>query len=360
MSPAPPKGRGSSLAIDSRFLDWQREPFDDGWDDAAPAPATTLSIDTARTVITYNQSPDIPFDRSINPYRGCEHGCAYCFARPSHAWLGLSPGLDFETRLSYKPDAAATLRRELAAPRYRCAPIALGVNTDAYQPVERQLGLTREILRVLRDCRHPVSIITKSALIERDIDLLAELARDRLAHVMVSITTLQPGLARTLEPRAARPARRLQTVRALAEAGVPVGVLCAPLIPALNDHEIEVLLDAAAAHGAGSAGYILLRLPREVQPIFERWLAEHAPERAARVMSLLRQSREGRANDPRFGHRMRGSGPFVALYKQRFDLACRRLGLGARGTPLDSTRFAPPALPGTQQTLFQEAGDKPS
>lgn len=348
------KGRGSALTLDSRFLEWQRETFDDGWHDDSPiaAPATRVDIDTTRTVITHNQSPDVPFDRSINPYRGCEHGCAYCFARPSHAWLGLSPGLDFETRLTAKPDAAHLLVKELAAPGYQCKPIALGVNTDAYQPIERKLGITRDILRVLADCCHPVVMITKSALIERDIDLLSRLALDKLVHVMFSITTLDPTLARTLEPRAASPPRRLQALKVLRDAGVPAGVLFAPLIPALNDHEMEAVLAAAADHGATTAGYVLLRLPSEVRPIFEDWLTQHVPDKAAHVMSLVRQLRDGRVNDPRFGHRMRGSGPLAALYRQRFALACRRAGLAPRQEALDSTRFTPPPLPGAQQSLF--------
>ena len=354
MPPVTIKGRGSALTPDSRFLQWQREAFDDGWDDDTPetAPATSVAIDTTRTVITRNQSPDVPFDRSINPYRGCEHGCAYCFARPSHAWLGLSPGLDFETKLVAKPDAAELLVKELAAPNYQCEPIALGVNTDAYQPIERKLGITRELLQVLSDCHHPVVMITKSALIERDIDILSRLAREQLVQVMLSVTTLDAKLARTLEPRAASPARRLQAIEALSRAGVPVGALFAPLIPALNDHEMEAVLAAAADHGAITAGYVLLRLPREVRPIFEDWLNQHVPDKAAHVMSLVRQLRAGRANDPRFGHRMRGSGPLAALYRQRFALACRRCGLAPRHDSLDTTRFTPPTPRGAQQSLF--------
>ena len=344
MTAPPPKGRGTGQAPDSRFLDWQREAADDGWPADPPdaPPRTHLQIDTARTVITTNRSPDVPFDRSINPYRGCEHGCVYCFARPSHAWLGLSPGIDFETRLAWKPDAADLLRKELAAPGYRCAPIALGVNTDAYQPVECRLGITREILKVLAECRHPVQIITKSALIERDLDILGTMARDGLVQVMVSVTTLTAELARSLEPRAAAPHRRLQTIQALAEAGVPVGVLFAPLIPALNDAEMDTVLAEAVARGATTAGYVLVRLPLEVAPLFERWLTDHAPGRAAHVMSLIRQLRGGRANDPRFGHRMRGAGPFAELYRQRFALACKRLGIAPRHLALDSTRFVAP------------------
>ncbi|MCZ4304974.1 PA0069 family radical SAM protein [Zoogloeaceae bacterium G21618-S1] len=344
MSTTPPKGRGTTHTPDSRFLHWQREPSDDGWPQEATTPPmrTQLQIDTARRVITTNQSPDVPFEQSINPYRGCEHGCVYCFARPSHAYLGLSPGLDFETRLAWKPDAAELLRTELAARNYRCSPIALGVNTDAYQPVERQLGVTRDILKVLAECHHPVVIITKSALIERDLDLLGPMARERLVQVMISVTTVDTTLARTLEPRATAPHRRLRTIRALAEAGVPVGVLFAPLIPALNDEEMETILAEASARGARTAGYGLLRLPREVGPLFERWLAEHVPERAAHVMSLVRQLRGGRVNDARFGERMRGTGPFADLYRQRFALACKQLGLAPRHLALDTQRFTPP------------------
>lgn len=349
-----PRGRGSATRPDSRFLAWRREDVDDGWprDEAAPAVRTELREDAARAVITYNQSPDVPFDRSINPYRGCEHGCAYCFARPSHAWLGLSPGLDFETRLFCKPDAAARLEEELAHPAYRPAPIALGVNTDAWQPVERQLGITRQILAVLASCRHPASAITKSALIERDIDLLADMAADGLVSVMVSITTLQPDLARRLEPRAASPARRLATVRRLAEAGIPVGVLFAPLIPALNDHELEAVLTAARDAGASSAGMVLLRLPQELTDLFADWLARHEPGRAAHVMSLLTQMRGGRLNDPRFGSRMRGEGPLAQLHARRLERARQKLGMAARLPDARSDLFTPPRLPGSQGELF--------
>jgi len=347
------RGRGSSDHRDSRFLAWQRQAEDDGWPQAPEAPAkTTLSIDAARTVITRNTSPDVPFDRSINPYRGCEHGCAYCFARPTHAWLGLSPGLDFETRLSYKPDAAEQLARELAHNAYVCAPIALGVNTDAYQPVERQLGITRDILKVLSEHRHPVVIVTKGALIERDIDLLESMARDRLVQVMVSVTTLDASLARRLEPRATAPHRRLAMISALSSAGIPVGVLIAPVIPALTDHEMEAILGAAAGHGASTAGYVLLRLPLEVRPLFIDWLEHHTPDRAAHVMSLVRQTRGGRENDPRFGHRMKGAGPIADLYRQRFALACRSLGLMHRHADLNTGLFRPPPLADGQLALF--------
>lgn len=354
--PSGPRGRGTATLPDGRFLDWQRTPFDDGWagagEAAPPAPATQLQVDRAKSVLTFNRSPDVPHDRSINPYRGCEHGCIYCFARPSHAYLDLSPGLDFETRLFWKPDAPALLRRELARPGYRCAPIALGINTDAWQPVERRTGLTRQLLEVLVDTRHPVSAITKSALIERDLDLLADLAADGLAEVMVSVTTLDDELARRLEPRATRPARRLETIRRLSAAGIPVGVLFAPLIPALNDHELEAVIEAAHAAGARSAGYVVLRLPHELQGLFEDWLQRHVPDRARHVMSLIADLRGGRANDPRFGHRMRGTGVYAELYRQRMRRVLARLGLDRPRPALDTTRFRPPRDDGPQLALF--------
>lgn len=354
--PSGPRGRGTATLPDGRFLDWQRTPFDDGWagagEAAPPAQATQLQVDRAKSVLTFNRSPDVPHDRSINPYRGCEHGCIYCFARPSHAYLDLSPGLDFETRLFWKPDAPALMRRELARPGYRCAPIALGINTDAWQPVERRTGLTRQLLEVLVDTRHPVSAITKSALIERDLDLLADLAADGLAEVMVSVTTLDDELARRLEPRAARPARRLETIRRLSAAGIPVGVLFAPLIPALNDHELEAVIEAAHAAGARSAGYVVLRLPHELQELFEDWLQRHVPDRARHVMSLIADLRDGRANDPRFGHRMRGTGVYAELYRQRMRRVLARLGLDRPRPALDTTRFRPPRNDGPQLALF--------
>ena len=279
----PRKGRGAVISPDGRFDAWQRDAAEDGWwNEDEAAPATELIADSAKSVITYNDSPDIPYDRSINPYRGCEHGCAYCFARPSHAYLGLSPGLDFETKIAYKADAAETLRRELAKPSYVCQPVALGINTDAWQPVERRLRVTRGILEVLADARHPVTIVTKSALILRDLDLLAEMARSNLVHAAVSITTLDGELARTMEPRAPSPRRRLSVIAALAAAGIPTAVMVAPLIPALADHEMENILAAAREAGASSAGYILLRLPHEVKPLFRAWLDSHRPGRAER------------------------------------------------------------------------------
>ena len=343
----PRKGRGALSNPAGRFETLESEAVDDGWpgdeSEVSAEPESVVLTDAARGVISRNQSPDVPFEQSVNPYRGCEHGCVYCYARPTHAWLGLSPGLDFETRLFYKPDAPARLAEELARPGYRCRTIVLGANTDPYQPVERRLGITRGLLEVLAAHRHPVSVVTKGALIERDLDLLAGLAADGLASVMVSVTTLDDELKRTLEPRTAAPARRLAVIRRVADAGVPVGTLIAPVIPAINDHELEDILAAAAAAGADCAAWILLRLPHEVRALFEEWLHEHLPDRAERVLSLLRQARGGRDNDPRFGHRMRGSGPWVDLLERRFALACRRLGLrvGER-RDLATDLFRPP------------------
>ncbi|MDP2135727.1 MAG: PA0069 family radical SAM protein [Sulfuritalea sp.] len=339
----PRKGRGAVISPDSRFDAWQREATEDGWwNEDEEAPTTELSVDAAKSVITYNSSPDIPYDRSINPYRGCEHGCAYCFARPSHAYLGLSPGLDFETKLAYKADAAAILRRELARPGYVCRPVALGINTDAWQPVERRLRVTRGILEVLAATKHPVTIVTKSALILRDLDLLSDMARSNLVHVAVSITTLDPALTRAMEPRAPSPRRRLAVIEALAAAGIPAAVMVAPLIPALSDHELEGILAVARQAGASSAGYILLRLPHEVKPLFRAWLDSHQPGRAGHVYSLMRQLHGGREYDSAFGSRQRGSGPLAAVIVQRFRSAVRRLGLDAPMPPLDTTGFGPP------------------
>ena len=342
------RGRASVTNPDNRYAAWQREAADDGWwqeaeDELAPI-ATELIIDTAKTLISYNSSPDIPYDRSINPYRGCEHGCAYCFARPSHAYLGLSPGVDFETKLAYKPDAAELLRKELAKPNYVCAPIALGINTDAWQPVERRLRVTRSILEVLAECRHPVSVISKSALVLRDIDLLADMAKDNLVHFAVSITSLDPNIARTMEPRAASAQRRLAVIRELVAAGIPVTVLVAPLIPALTDHELESILEAAAAAGATSAQYILLRLPLEVKPLFNDWLVRNQPDRAEHVYSLLRQMHGGKEYDSRFGQRQRGSGPVADIIAQRYRSAAKRLGLNNPLPRLDCSRFMPPVV----------------
>ncbi|MBL8474034.1 MAG: PA0069 family radical SAM protein [Rhodocyclaceae bacterium] len=353
--PAAPRGRAAATNPDSRYAAWTREASDDGWNSAEqdePALPTQLIIDRAKSVIAYNDSPDVPFTHSINPYRGCEHGCAYCFARPSHAYLGLSPGLDFETRIAYKPDAPECLRAELAAPSYRCAPIALGINTDGWQPIERKLELTRRLLEVLHECAHPVSIVTKAALITRDLDLLADMGRRNLVQVMFSVTTLDGDLARRMEPRAAQPQRRLAAMRELAAAGVPVGVLFAPLIPALNEHEMEAVLAAARDAGATNAGYVLLRLPREVGPLFKDWLQRMEPGKAEHVMSRMRQMHGGKEYDSNFGQRMRGSGPFADLLAQRFRLAATRLGLDRRLAALDLTQFRPPRAATGQMELF--------
>ncbi len=359
MHPVTRKGRGAADNPDNRYARWRREAAEDGWwndpEEQAPPIPTELIVDTARTVISYNDSPDIPFDRSINPYRGCEHGCSYCFARPSHAYLGLSPGLDFETKLAYKPDAAQVLRRELADPKYICKPVALGINTDGWQPVERGLRLTRAILEVLAECRHPVSMVTKSALILRDLDLLSAMARQNLVRVAVSITTLDANLARRMEPRAASSQRRLSVLRELSAAGVPTMVLVAPLIPALTDHELERILEAAAEAGVRSAGYVLLRLPHEVKPLFRDWLEREQPGRAEHVFSLLRQMHGGKEYDSRFGQRQRGAGPLAEIINQRFKTALRRLGLARPLDALDCTLFqrpADPAAPPPQLSLF--------
>ncbi len=342
--PAPTlKGRGAAGNVDHCFSTERRQAEDDGWwHEEAADPRTRLHVDTAKTVISHNDSPDLPFDQSLNPYRGCEHGCIYCYARPTHAWLGLSPGLDFETQIFHKPDAPRRLQEALAAPDYRCRPIALGTATDAYQPAERRLGLTRAILQVMLERRHPVTVVTKSALICRDLDLWSELARRNLAQVAISLTSLNADLARQLEPRASAPPARLEAIRRLAEAGVPVAVFTAPLIPALNDHELEHLLAAARERGAQLASYTLLRLPHEVAGLFKDWLDRHAPEKAARLMAVLYDLRGGKANDPRFGSRMHGLGHYADLIRQRFALACRRLGLTSEWPALDCSAFSPP------------------
>lgn len=351
----PTKGRGAVSNRSGRFETETRERVLDEWpgDGEPPAPLrTTLSVDTAKRIITYNKSPDIPFDRSINPYRGCEHGCVYCFARPTHAFYGLSPGLDFESRLFYKPDAAALLARELRDPKYRVAPIAMGTNTDPYQPVDRETGLTRAILSVLRDYQNPVTIVTKSVLILRDIDILAEMAAKGLASASISVTTLDRGLARLMEPRAPTPARRIEAIRALNAAGIPTGSLVAPIIPAINDTDIDRIVAALAEAGATSAGYVMLRLPLEIKDLFEEWLASHFPDRQARVMSLIRQTRGGGAYRAGWGKRMTGTGPYADLVKQRFALALKRSGIERRTLTLDTSRFRPPPAPGDQLSLL--------
>jgi DNA repair photolyase len=350
----PRKGRGAVGNPAGRFETLSRVAEDDGWFREAQSESlrTTLEVDTARSVISRNSSPDVPFEQSVNPYRGCEHGCVYCFARPTHAYLGLSPGLDFETRLFHKPDAPERLAEELSGRGYRCRPIALGINTDAYQPVERRTRLTRRLLEVCADHNQPVSIVTKSGLIERDLDLLAPMAARSLVQVMVSVTTLDNGLARRLEPRATAPAGRLRVVAALRQAGVPVGVLCAPIIPLVNDAEIEAILEAARDVGVIAAGYVMLRLPHEVKDLFREWLHHHVPLRADHVMSVLQQMRGGRDYESTFGARMRGRGPFADLVAQRFALASRRCGLDRGLPPLDCSRFRVPARQGDQLALF--------
>ncbi len=347
------KGRAARSNDVSRYDDWQREDYDDGWHPAeGGATGTELIPDKSRSIITTNRSPDVPFSRSINPYRGCEHGCIYCYARPSHAWLGYSPGLDFESRIVYKPDAAVLLSQVFARPSYRCEVIALGSNTDAYQPVERKLEITRGLLEVFIEHRHPLGIITKSALIERDIPLLAELARDSLVNVLVSVTTLDPHLSRVMEPRAASPRRRLQLIDKLGQAGIPVGVLVAPVIPGLTDHEMESILGAVKAAGAGFAGKVLLRLPQETQALFQEWLHENYPEKAGAVMGRIRDCRDGQLNNAQFGRRMTGSGAYAHMLQQRFRLMCQKLKLSPSAPTLDCRRFRRPDTPSRQLSLL--------
>src|ERR1700734_4204409 len=340
------KGRGAASNPPSRFDSLLVEQVDDGWyRDATPdSVAETVLPDSARGVITTNNSPDVGFDQSINPYRGCSHGCVYCFARPTHAYLGLSPRLDFETKLYYKADAVKILESELAKPRYVCKPIALGINTDGYQPLEKRLEITRGILGVLARCRPPVTIVTKSALVVRDIDLLADLARDGLVEVMLSITSLSNDIKRTLEPRAASPQARLRGIEQLSQAGIPVGVLVAPVIPAITDHEMEDILAAAKEAGAGSAGYVLLRLPHEVKILFREGLGGANPDRAKHVMSLINQTRGGKDYDSKFGQRMRGTGAYAELLRTRFELARRRCGFDSAHDrhDLNVSLFRPP------------------
>lgn len=352
----PKKGRGAVGNPKPRFDAEERFSVDDGWGSAAPEELpplrTTVSPDSSRKVIARNDSPDIPFDRSINPYRGCEHGCVYCFARPTHAYLGLSPGLDFETKLTAKHHAAERLREELSRPSYRPASMALGTNTDPYQPIERQLKITRQVLEVLAETKHPLGIVTKSHLVTRDIDILAPMARDGLARVYLSVTTLDAGLARRLEPRASTPAKRLQAIEELHKAGIPCGVLAAPMIPSLNDHELDNILEEAAARGARWAGYILLRLPLEIKELFNDWLDAHAPDRKNRILNILRESRGGKLYDSKWGQRMTGKGVFADLLARRFERAVKRLGLNVEEPRIDCSRFQPPAKDPRQFDLF--------
>lgn len=366
ISPPQARGRGATVNPGSRYSTERRTYVDDGWYDApwqrdgetisdpmeGRRVETELLVDSSRTIISRNKSPDVPFDRSINPYKGCEHGCTYCFARPTHAWLDLSPGLDFETRIFHKPDAAALLSDELRNPRYRCDVIAMGTNTDPYQPVERDAGTTRAILEVLRDHNHPVSIVTKSDLVLRDLDILGPMAAKGLAKVMLSVTTLDRDLARKMEPRAATPAKRLKAIRQLTDAGVPSGVMVAPVIPGLTDTELEQILAAAASAGAIFAGYILLRLPLEVREIFMDWLANAYPNRLRKVTNLMKASRGGRLYTPEFGTRMRGTGVFANLLERRFDRAVRQHDFNRHAWRPTLDAFRPPVRSGDQLRLL--------
>ncbi|ATD66450.1 radical SAM protein [Luteimonas chenhongjianii] len=351
------KGRGSSSWVAGRFEKQTAVAEDDGWDalqvleDEAISPQTVVTEERARSIVSRNSSPDIGFSQSVNPYRGCEHGCVYCFARPSHAYLDLSPGLDFETRLFAKTNAAERLRAEFARPGYQCSPIALGINTDSYQPIERRYGLTRALIEVMAEARHPFSLVTKGAGVVRDLDLLAPLAADGLVSVYFSVTTLDNRLSARMEPRAAAPHGRLRAMRTLADAGVPVGVIVAPVVPMITDQELEAILEAARQAGAASATYVLLRLPHELKTVWREWLDLHYPERAAHVMSLMQQMHGGRDYDSRFGHRKRGEGPFADLLAARFARARRALGFGNL-PPLRTDRFRPLRPDSPQGELF--------
>ena len=349
------RGRGALSNGAGRYEAFCHVDEDDGWyrEEEPRSIPTKLLIDSSKSVITYNQSPDVPFDRSINPYRGCEHGCVYCFARPTHAYLGFSAGLDFETRILYKPNAATLLRRELSSFHYQCATIALGVNTDAYQPYEDRLGITRSILAVLAECRHPVSIVTKSALVVRDVDILSEMADNNLVSVHISITTRDAHLKKLLEPRAAAPLKRLKTIETLANAGVPVSVMFAPVIPAINDQELEDIVREAANSGATGAGFVLLRLPHELPMLFGEWLEGHFPKRKKHVLNLIASTRGGSLYDSTFGTRMRGTGAYAEMIGRRFDLACRRFGLDGERRVLCSGLFRRPRADG-QMEMFSD------
>ena len=354
--PDPKKGRGARSNASGRFEAERREAFDDGWDhpedDDLPPLRTTVMADSSRSIIARNDSPDVPFDRSINPYRGCEHGCVYCFARPTHTYLGFSAGLDFETKIVAKHRAAELLRKELAKPGYKPETLAMGTNTDPYQPVERKLKITRQVLEVLAETNHPVTIVTKSNLVLRDLDILAPMAAKGLARVCLSITTLDRKLARNLEPRASTPGKRLAAIRALSEAGVPAGVMTAPLIPALNDHELEAILEEARDAGAGAASYVLLRLPLEIAGLFEEWLEAHVPDRKERVLKLVRETRGGKTYDSSWGKRMKGEGVYARMLAERFAAACRKYGFNRASWPLDSSAFLRPSAERNQLSLF--------
>ncbi|MGR8946821.1 MAG: PA0069 family radical SAM protein [Gammaproteobacteria bacterium] len=350
----PNRGRGATANPDGRYLDTIREDFEDGWhpDEVTPKIRTTVTPERAKSLINRNNSPDLPFTQSINPYRGCEHGCIYCYARPAHAFVDLSPGLDFESRLFSKPNAAELLRKELGRAKYNCSPISLGANTDAYQPVERHHKITRSILEVLAECEHPVTIISKSSLVERDFDLLVPMAEKNLVQVFISITTVDRTLARRLEPRAAAPQRRLETIDNLSAAGIPAGLMVAPIIPGLNDNEIENILGLAANRGAKFAGYVMLRLPREVRDLFKDWLETHYPLKYSRVMANVRDVRAGNESDSEFHRRLRGTGPVANLIKQRFEKAVRSNNLNVSRHDLNCQLFKPPAKHENQYSLF--------
>jgi DNA repair photolyase len=349
------RGRGTISNTSGRYEPLARVAFDDGWRSLEDLPPfkTTVTVDSTRKIITRNESPDISFDRSINPYRGCEHGCVYCFARPTHAYLGLSPGLDFESHLFVKPEAATLLERELSAKNYEPRTIAIGTNTDPYQPIERKYQVMRRILEVLERAGHPVGIVTKSAMVLRDLDILARMAERKLAKVALSVTTLDPELARTMEPRAATPARRLETLRRLSAAGIPTTVMVAPLIPAVTDAEMERILDAAAAAGVESAGYVLLRLPLEVRDLFREWLTAHYPDRVEHVFRLIRDMRGGKDYDSTWGKRQTGAGPYAWMLGRRFEIACAKLGLNKNKTKLTTEHFSPPIKRAKQLSLFE-------
>lgn len=348
------RGRGAGLNPAGRFEPTERVAYDDGWQtlESLPPFKTEVQIEKPKSVITRNESPDIPFDRSINPYRGCEHGCVYCFARPSHAYMGLSAGIDFEAKLFAKPDAPKLLERELSKPGYNVRPIAIGTNTDPYQPIEKEWRVMRQILEVLQAANHPVCIVTKSAMVMRDIDILAPMAEKGLAKVALSVTTLDRVLARAMEPRASTPAKRLEAIRALSEAGIPTSLMMAPIIPGLTDHEIERVLDSGKAAGASEASYVLLRLPLEVSPLFRDWLLRHYPDRYRHVMSLVRSMRGGKDYDAEFGKRMKGAGPYAWQINRRFDMATKRLELARRSSQMRDDLFVSPKGQGIQLSLL--------
>ena len=353
LAPDMRRGRGSVSNMAGRFDAQARILFDDGWGSKFEEfnRRTEVTIERPKTILSKNTSPDVPFESSINPYRGCEHGCSYCYARPAHAYMGLSPGLDFESKLFAKPDAAKLLEQEISKKNYKVTPIALGTNTDPYQPIEKEMKITRSIIKVLIKAKHPFSIVTKNQLVLRDLDLLKVAAEDNLVQVFVSVTTLDHKLSRTMEPRATTPQRRLDTLKLLSDAGIPTGALIAPIIPKLNDHELENILEAVAAVGAKEAAYILLRLPNEVAPLFKAWLGEHYPDRASAVLSRLKAMRGGKVNDPRFGNRMRGNGVEAMMLSRRFRVTAERLGINSHDNQLDATNFLPPKPVGDSNQL---------